>query len=38
MSQQELLDKVVPVLESLGIDYMITGSIASSIQGEPLDS
>jgi hypothetical protein len=35
MSQQELLEKVVPILESLGIDYMITGSVASSYQGEP---
>jgi len=35
MSQQELLAKVVPVLEALGIDFMVTGSIASSIQGEP---
>lgn len=35
MSQQQLLETVVPVLNSLGIDYMITGSIASSMQGEP---
>jgi hypothetical protein len=35
MSQQQLLETVVPVLTSLGIDYMITGSIASSMQGEP---
>jgi hypothetical protein len=35
MSQQQLLEKVVPVLDSLGIAYMITGSIASSMQGEP---
>jgi len=35
MSQQQLLEKVVPVLEGLGIEYMITGSIASSMQGEP---
>jgi len=35
MSQQELLAKVVSVLESLGVDYMVTGSLASSIQGEP---
>jgi hypothetical protein len=35
MSQQQLLEKVLPLLDSLGIDYMITGSIASSIQGEP---
>jgi len=35
MSQQELLKKVVEVLDSLGIDYMLSGSFASSLQGEP---
>ena len=35
MSQQQLLVKILPLLESLGIDYMITGSIASSLQGQP---
>src|SRR5688572_7258863 len=35
MSQQKLLERVVGVLDSLGISYMITGSIASSILGEP---
>jgi hypothetical protein len=35
MSQQELLKKVISVLEEIGIEYMITGSIASSLQGEP---
>jgi hypothetical protein len=35
MSQPELLKKVIEALESLGIDYMITGSVASSMQGEP---
>jgi len=35
MSQQELLGKVVRTLEQLDIGYMITGSIASSLQGEP---
>lgn len=35
MSQQELLKKVVVVLERLGIEYMLTGSVVSSIQGEP---
>jgi hypothetical protein len=35
MSQQELLKRVVNVLTSAGIDYMITGSVASSLQGEP---
>lgn len=35
MSQQELLKKVVHVLDTIGIQYMISGSIASSLQGEP---
>ena len=35
MSQQELLKKVIQVLEDMGIDYMVTGSVASSLQGEP---
>jgi hypothetical protein len=35
MSQQELLIKVIKVLEKNKLDYMITGSMASSLQGEP---
>jgi hypothetical protein len=35
MSQPELLRKVIKALESAKIEYMITGSIASSLQGEP---
>jgi hypothetical protein len=35
MSQQDLLRRVVAALDAAGIDYMITGSIASSLQGEP---
>jgi len=35
MSQQELLKKVIQVLDQTGIHYMITGSIVSSLQGEP---
>lgn len=35
MSQQELLIKVVSELDKLSIPYFITGSIASTIQGEP---
>jgi hypothetical protein len=35
MSQQELLRKVVQTLDAVGIDYMITGSVVSSLQGEP---
>jgi hypothetical protein len=35
MSQQELLRRVVEALDRAGIDYMLTGSFASSLQGEP---
>lgn len=35
MSQQELLRKVIQVLDQAGIQYMLTGSIVSSLQGEP---
>lgn len=35
MSQQELLKKTVEALNNAQIDYFITGSIVSSIQGEP---
>ncbi len=35
MSQQELLKKVIQVLDQAGIQYMITGSVVSSLQGEP---
>ena len=35
MSQQELLRQVVTVLRSAGIEYMVTGSVVSSLQGEP---
>lgn len=35
MSQQELLKKVVQVLDETGIEYIVTGSVASSLQGEP---
>ncbi len=38
MSQQELLKKVVTLLDGNGIDYMVTGSVASSLQGEPRSS
>ena len=38
MSQQELLKKVVILLDGNGIDYMVTGSVASSLQGEPRSS
>jgi len=35
MSQQELLARVVQALNHAGIDYMVTGSLVSSLQGEP---
>lgn len=35
MSQQKLLEKVIQALNQARIQYMITGSIASSLQGEP---
>jgi len=35
MSQQELVKTVIEKLDSLGIPYMLTGSIVSSLQGEP---
>ena len=35
MTQAELLRYVVTILEAAPIEYMITGSIASSLQGEP---
>lgn len=35
MSQQELLRRVTRALDSAGIQYMATGSTASSLQGEP---
>lgn len=34
MSQQELLTEVIAKLHHLGIDFMLTGSHASSLQGE----
>lgn len=35
MSQPELLKKVIQELLQSGIQYMITGSVVSSLQGEP---
>jgi hypothetical protein len=35
MSQQELLIRVVQALDEAGIGYMVTGSLVSSLQGEP---
>lgn len=38
MSQQELLTRVIDVLETAGVAYMLTGSLAASAQGEPRSS
>jgi hypothetical protein len=38
MSQPELLAKVTQALSDAGIEYMVTGSVASSLQGEPRSS
>ncbi|MDN3514562.1 MAG: hypothetical protein NG747_09190 [Candidatus Brocadia sp.] len=35
MSQEEILRKVIQTLDEAGIQYMVTGSVASSLQGEP---
>jgi len=35
MLQSELLKHAIQVLNQLGIEYMVTGSIASSLQREP---
>ena len=35
MSQSELLKKTAIVLDRLGVPFMLTGSLASSLQGEP---
>ena len=35
MLQPQLLKKVLIILEEEQIDYMVTGSLVSSIQGEP---
>jgi len=35
MPQQELLEKIILALNNSRIQYMITGSLASSLQGEP---
>ena len=35
MSQQELLKKVIEVLDEIKIQYMVTGSFVSSLQVHP---
>ena len=35
MSEQSLLKRVVEALDAAGVGYMLSGSLASSLQGEP---
>ena len=35
MSQPSLLKRVASVLDGAGIDYMVTGALASGLNGEP---
>ena len=35
MSQQELLKRFIQILDDLHIEHMVTGSVTSSLQGEP---
>ena len=35
LQPERLIRKVIQTLEDLGIEYMVTGSVASSLQGEP---
>ncbi len=35
MSEQSLLKRVVEVLDAAGVGYLLSGSLASSLQGEP---
>jgi hypothetical protein len=35
MSQQELLIRVARVLTDAGVEFMVTGSFASGLHGEP---
>ena len=35
MSQPELLKRIVQILGELNIEYLVTGSVTSSLQGEP---
>jgi hypothetical protein len=35
MSQQELLKRIIQILDDLKIEFMVTGSMTSSLQGEP---
>lgn len=35
LQPERLIRKVIQTLEDVGIEYMVTGSVASSLQGEP---
>ncbi len=35
LQPERLIRKVIQTLEAIGIEYMVTGSVASSLQGEP---
>jgi hypothetical protein len=35
VSQQALLKRIVRALDGAGVPYMLTGSLVSSLQGEP---
>ena len=35
LQPERLIRRVIQTLEDLGIEYMVTGSVASSLQGEP---
>lgn len=35
MSQPQLLKKIIEILNRAGLEYMLTGSLVSSLQGEP---
>ena len=38
LQPERLIRKVIQTLEDIGIEYMVTGSVASSLQGEPRSS
>ena len=35
LQPERLIRKVIQTLEDAGIEYMVTGSVVSSLQGEP---
>lgn len=38
MSEPELVKTVATAFEAIGVPYMLTGSVASSLQGQPRSS